>query len=176
VTPISFRIDIDPHGKGRGRVITVAGRGAIKTPEKTKNWEAAFALMSARHRPAGVLDEPLVVEIVAEFARPRRMCKRSMRDPAELLGGYSGERVPMAARPDADNVAKAVLDAMASWWRDDALVVDLRVRKFYHAINRRPCVRVIVRSLAADTRDDTRGDRGGCGCGGSTAPAGTCLA
>ena len=110
MTPISFRIDIDPHGKGRGRVITVAGRGAIKTPEKTKNWEAAFALMSARHRPAGVLDEPLVV--------------------------------------------------------------DLRVRKFYHAINRRPCVRVIVRSLAADTR----GDRGGCGCGGSTAPAGTCLA
>jgi len=48
-------------------------------------------------------------------------------------------------KPDADNVVKAVFDGLNGvLWRDDVLVVDLRVRKRYAAT---PCVRVEVWAL-----------------------------
>ena len=53
----------------------------------------------------------------------------------------AGEVMP-TSKPDADNVVKAVFDGLNGvLWRDDVLVVDLRVRKRYSAT---PCVRVEV--------------------------------
>ena len=140
---ISFCIDIDPHGKGRPRATSIGGKARQFTPAKTRNWEATFALLAQKHRPAEVIDGPIAVTVTAFFARPKRLCKRSKRTGA-LLGGVSPHPIPMTSRPDADNVAKSVLDAMASWWRDDALVYDLRVLKFYHALGERPGVEVTV--------------------------------
>ena len=34
-------------------------------------------------------------------------------------------------KPDADNIAKAVLDALSAFWQDDAQVAVLRVRKMW---------------------------------------------
>lgn len=89
---------------------------------------------------------PLRVSITAFFPRPQKMSKRSKRT-GELLGGFSEGPIPMASRPDADNVAKAVLDALASWYRDDAQVFDLVVTKFYHAMSDRPRVRVTIEEV-----------------------------
>jgi Holliday junction resolvase RusA-like endonuclease len=56
----------------------------------------------------------------------------------------AGEVLP-TTKPDADNVVKAVFDGLNGvLWRDDVLVVDLRVRKRYAAT---PCVRVEVWAL-----------------------------
>jgi Holliday junction resolvase RusA-like endonuclease len=54
--------------------------------------------------------------------------------------------VPCCARPDFDNLAKAVADCMTAlgWWHDDAQIVRATVSKFYHAKSERPGVRVRV--------------------------------
>jgi len=118
------------------------------TPTKTRNWEATFALMARAHRPAELLTGPLRVSITAYFPRPLKMSKRSKRS-GELLGGYDEGPVPMSSRPDADNVAKSVLDALSDWYRDDAQVYYLVVRKFFHALGARPRVRVTIEGAGA---------------------------
>jgi Holliday junction resolvase RusA-like endonuclease len=56
-----------------------------------------------------------------------------------------GEVLP-TAKPDADNVVKAIFDGLNGvLWRDDVQVVDLRVRKRYSAA---PAVRVEVWAVA----------------------------
>ena len=138
-----FTIDITPHGKGRPRAASIGGHARMYTPTKTKNWEASFRLLAEKRRPAEIITGPVTVTIRAAFPRHQKMSKRSKRT-GELLGGFDEGETWMAARPDADNVAKSVLDAMAPWWKDDAQVVDLRVVKVYHAVDARPYVRVTV--------------------------------
>ena len=144
---IDFTLDIVPHGKGRPRAASIGGKARMFTPAKTRNWEASFSLLARKHRPEELMTGPLRVSITAFFPRPQKMSKRSKRT-GELLGGFSEGPIPMASRPDADNVAKAVLDALASWYRDDAQVFYLVVAKFYHAVDARPRVRVTIEEVA----------------------------
>jgi Holliday junction resolvase RusA-like endonuclease len=143
---IDFTLDIVPHGKGRPRAASIGGKARMFTPAKTRNWEASFSLLARKHRPEELMTGPLRVSITAFFPRPQKMSKRSKRT-GELLGGFSEGPIPMASRPDADNVAKAVLDALASWYRDDAQVFYLVVTKFYHAVDARPRVRVTIEEV-----------------------------
>ena len=143
---IDFTIDISPHGKGRPRAASIGGKARMFTPAKTRNWEASFSLLARKHRPAELLTGPLRVSITAYFPRPKRMSKRSKRT-GEILGGFSGDAEPMTSRPDADNVAKSVLDALSDWYRDDSQVFYLTVLKFYHADGGRPSVRVTIEDV-----------------------------
>ena len=64
----------------------------------------------------------------------------------------AGEVLP-TAKPDADNVVKAVFDGINGVvWRDDVLCVDVRVRKRYSAT---PGVRVEVWALERPVPDTT---------------------
>ena len=138
---IGFTAPVIPIGKGRPRVyrrktksggdITVA-----TTPEKTRRWESDFAAIVAKHAPKTVLDEPLRVDILAVMPRPKRLTRKS--DPDGLVW--------CTTNPDADNIRKAVLDAMSAWWRDDALICAGETLKVYAGKGRVPCVAVRVRS------------------------------
>jgi Holliday junction resolvase RusA-like endonuclease len=66
--------------------------------------------------------EPVSVVIDAVFARPKsHMTKRGVKPTA-----------PKLPRPDCDNIAKGVLDALALIvWLDDTLVQRLVVEKSY---------------------------------------------
>jgi len=114
---VSFTIEIEPIGKGRPRL----GRGGARTPEKTRVWCAAFAMMARQYRPAEVLRGPLRVDIDAVFTRPSRLHRKA--DPDGLIWKDT--------RPDKDNVEKAVLDALSEFWVDDAQAVCGETRKFY---------------------------------------------
>ena len=84
--------------------------------------KAAVAMLRSQWmRPT--LTAPVRVHIDAISKRPVRLCRK--KDPEGLL--------IMAALPDADNVAKAVLDAVqkAGLIDNDKQVVDLRVRSLY---------------------------------------------
>jgi len=139
-----FTVSIDPHGKGRPRATTVGKTARMFTPKRTRDWEKAFALLARQHRPGDVITGPISVEIHATFPRPKRMSNRSKRT-GELLGGFTEGEQWMPSRPDADNVAKAVLDALSDWYRDDAQIVELMARKVYHAMGGKPSVRVVIR-------------------------------
>ena len=142
-----FTVAIDPHGKGRPRATSVGGKARMFTPSKTRKWERAFSLLAKPYQPEEVITGPIRVSIRAEFARPKYMSKRSAKT-GEMLGGFGENAQWMTARPDADNVAKSVLDALAHWYKDDAQVVALEVVKVYHAMDSAPSVRVTIRGMA----------------------------
>ncbi len=84
--------------------------------------EALTAWNAIEFRPP--LDEPVVVEIETHHARPKRLRRQMDRGTGAL---------PYQGKPDADNVAKLVLDALtkARVWVDDTRVARLVVERLY---------------------------------------------
>lgn len=112
----------EPVPKGRPRI----GRnGRAYTPKKTRKWEEAAALMMAAAHQGEPLSGPLRVVVSVTLDRPKNLQRKKDCDG----------RAWAPVRPDADNFAKAALDALqaAGVIADDGLVVELLVRKFYAA-------------------------------------------
>lgn len=112
-----------PVAKGRPRAYVRGGRARMHTPEKTQRWEAYAALVMYDRWERDPLDGPVAVTIRAIAHRPGRLKRK--KDPDGLIW--------RTTKPDADNVAKAALDAMekAGIVADDRQVVDLRVLSLY---------------------------------------------
>jgi Holliday junction resolvase RusA-like endonuclease len=118
-----FVMPLAPIGKGRPRVSVNRGTGKryVRTPKKTAKWESDFRALSARHLPEEPLEGPLQVDILAVLPRPQRLCRK--KDQRGLIWA--------PVTPDADNVRKAVLDAMSRFWLDDKQVVSGTTIKAY---------------------------------------------
>lgn len=118
---LSFFVPIIPKGQARHRVVR---RGAhVATYDPSVDWKGQFAALAAQHigsKPPFAQGVPLAARIEAYFPRPKRLLTR--KSPAVA---------PHTGKPDADNIAKIVLDALAPWMHDDAQVCDLRVEKRY---------------------------------------------
>lgn len=114
---------------------------AIYTPDVAREWKAAVRRAAHPHRPAEPLAGPLRVELDFLMPRPKYMDARRYDGRPELHG----------VKPDADNLAKAVLDALGDdkgWWGDDAQVCELAVQKHYHGRAGSPGCGVRVMALA----------------------------
>lgn len=136
---IEFTVPGAPQGKERPRFTR---DGHTYTPEKTRDYErlVAWAYKSAAH--ATMFSGSIRAEIVAVYAVPKSWPKRQ-RERA-----LAGDLVPMV-KPDLDNIAKAILDALNGIaYRDDAAVTDLTIGKRYGA---RPCVAVALEGGNNDT-------------------------
>ena len=126
---IEFTIPCAAVGKGRPRV-TAHG---TYTPQKTRDYEQLVRLCFQRSRRKPVTDreKALAVTITAIFRVPeigRASCRErdSEKKKRELVGK------PYTKKPDADNLAKAILDALNGMaYPDDAQIVNLKVRKWY---------------------------------------------
>lgn len=95
-----------------------------------ENWKAQVQLALADHIP----EEPLLgpFAVVMSFALPRPKSLQRKKDPDGVI-----EHVK---KPDADNLAKAVMDAINNLeiWHDDSQVSALTVTKFYTSKDGRP--------------------------------------
>jgi len=113
-----------PVGKGRPR-FTRTGR--VYTPDKTRKFEHRLAATASNYMILHQLeptDKPCRVIIRAQFEIPKSWTK------AKKAAAEANEIYPK--KPDADNIAKIVLDSLNSIvWDDDAQVYDLRVVKTY---------------------------------------------
>lgn len=113
-----------PVAKARPR-FTKTGR--TYTPQKTKTWEntiRAFVLASFFKAQT---DKPVGVQLQFNMPRPKSAPKG---------------RIYPQAKPDLDNLEKAVLDALNGVvWLDDAQVVNKYAAKVYGA---RPGVHIVV--------------------------------
>lgn len=121
-----FEIEGKPVGKGRPRFRRMGNFVQTYTPEKTADYEKSVRL---RFQNAGgqITEKPVKIEIVAFFAPPKSTRKR---DKAEML---TNKILPMK-KPDCDNIAKIILDALNKIsYKDDAQVVELLVKKRYAA-------------------------------------------
>lgn len=88
-------------------------------------WKSEIANGIRDVRPATPLDGPLAVDITFYMPRPKSLMRRKDPDGPMLY----------TAKPDRDNLDKAVLDALTrlSVWRDDAQVCGGSVWKWYAA-------------------------------------------
>lgn len=135
MTDTYFCIPGDPVGKGRPRAFIRNKHVGMYTPKKTVNYEALVKMMASQSHKGEPFLGPVFVEIHAYFSIPLSM-KKTDRELAEK------EYLPVLKKPDADNIVKAICDAMNGVvYRDDAQVCDLTVRKRY---SKNPRVIVIV--------------------------------
>jgi Holliday junction resolvase RusA-like endonuclease len=119
---ITFSVLGEPVPQPRPRVSTRGGFARAYVP-KEHPVHAYRQSLAAAARAAGLKEtgEPLNVVIDAVFERPRsHMTKAGVKPTA-----------PRLPRPDVDNIAKAILDALQDVIGDDTLVARLVVEKSY---------------------------------------------
>jgi len=119
---ITFSVSGEPVPQPRPRVSTAGGFARAYVPGKHPV-HAYREAISAAARGAGLTTtgEPLNVVIDAVFQRPKSHMRKS---------GVKAD-APKLPRPDVDNIAKAVLDALQDVMGDDSLVGRLVVEKSY---------------------------------------------
>lgn len=124
--PITFFVPGAPRGKGRPRATMRGVRPALYTDAKTASYEnlVRLAAMEAMKGDAP-FDGAIRLMVGIRFGIPASASKVRK---AQML---AGDILP-TSRPDADNVAKAVLDALSTVaFKDDAQVVILNIFKMY---------------------------------------------
>lgn len=117
---IAFTVTGDPVPQPRARITTRGKFAHAYTPKShpvhTYRTRLAVAARLAGLTPTG---EPLDVVIDAVFERPK----------SHILKSGVKSTAPKLPRPDVDNVAKAVLDALQDVMGDDTMVARLVVEK-----------------------------------------------
>lgn len=134
---VIFTVPGEPQGKARARTCG----GHTYTPEKTVLYENLIKTEYARqcgNRKFSILSDgtaqPVAVRIDAVYGIPKSYSKKN-RERA-----LSGELAP-TKKPDADNIAKVVCDALNGVaYVDDTQVIDLRVFKRFGE----PCVTISI--------------------------------
>ena len=125
--PVKFEVMGVPVGKGRPRFSTKGGFVRAITPEKTANYETLVRL-SYQQKYAGCMfekDIPLRAIIRAFFPIPKSASKKKKEQMRDL-------RILHTKKPDADNIIKAVLDALNGVaYYDDSQVAEVMISKAY---------------------------------------------
>ena len=131
---ITFTIPGEPQGKQRPRSAFRGGRVHTYDPEENAvNEQVVVVMFRQAVRDAGLDWAPCKyakVQITACYGLPKGK-SRAWR--ADALAG----RLYPSRKPDLDNVAKLVLDALNGIaWQDDAGVVSLQMWKCYEETSR----------------------------------------
>lgn len=134
---VIFTVPGEPQGKARARTCG----GHTYTPEKTVLYEnlikTEYARQCGNRKFATLSDgtaQPVAVRIEAVYGIPKSYSKKK-RERA-----LNGELAP-TKKPDADNIAKVVCDALNGVaYVDDTQVIDLRVFKRFGE----PCVTISI--------------------------------
>ena len=125
--PVKFEVLGVPVGKGRPKFSTVNGHAVAYTPSKTANYETLVRLSYQQHIGAFMFDKdkPLRAIIRAFFPIPKSASKKKREQMRDL-------RILHTKKPDADNIIKAVLDALNGVaYYDDSQVAEVIISKAY---------------------------------------------
>ena len=121
----SFTLNIPgtPVAQPRHRISTRGGYAKTYLPKDhpIHAFKQAIALQAAG---GGLFSGPVEVSIVAWFPMPSSWSKKKRKQH---------EWRWHTQKPDGDNLAKAVLDALKEHWNDDCQVAMLTVRKRWHS-------------------------------------------
>ena len=137
---IYFTVPGTPQGKARARTYynPRMGRSVSHTPEKTVLYENLIKMCYQTETGRGFGDEPLSVCIHAYFQPAKSTAKGKL---ADMLRGL----ISPTKKPDIDNIAKVVLDALNGVaYPDDKQVAHLEVFKQYGDL---PRVEVEIKPL-----------------------------
>jgi Holliday junction resolvase RusA-like endonuclease len=119
MTRAAFTIPGKPFGKQRPRATR---QGRVYTPAETVSFERQVGMIARPHFPAPI-SGPVRLTIHATFATPASWSQR--KAAAHLHRMH-------VQRPDLDNIAKAIKDALNRIaWADDAQVAEMTVSKVW---------------------------------------------
>lgn len=121
---VKFTIPGEPKGKARPRVLK---SGWTYTPQETEGYENLIKVFYRSECGQTFFEHkiPVNVMIIAFYGIPESESKKKQQKMR------SGEIRPIK-KPDADNLAKVVLDSLNKVaYHDDTQVVDLSVKRFY---------------------------------------------
>ncbi|MDL2205342.1 RusA family crossover junction endodeoxyribonuclease [Eubacteriales bacterium OttesenSCG-928-N13] len=135
---VKFTVPGSPVGKGRPRFSTQGQYVRTYTPEKTASYENLVKLEYQRQcGQCGMLEGAIRATITAVFPIPKSASKKLRLRMAQ------GSR--HTKKCDADNIAKAILDALNNIaYADDSAISDLQVYKRY---GEHPGVEVILEEV-----------------------------
>lgn len=131
---IEFFVRGDPKGQPRPRAFArkMGNRYVARVFDAgtAEEWKSAIAFEARGQLPDNPCEGPVSVSLSFAFGRPKShfvggVASKGLRDCAPTA--HTG-------KPDADNLAKAVLDALTQlggYWRDDSQVARLLVDKVY---------------------------------------------
>ena len=123
---LDFTVYAKAVGKARPRVTTRFGYAHAYTPAKTREFETLVGWAAKRamcQRLPVASGRALFVQITVSLIPPLSWSRKRRSD---VFGAFCSKK------PDTDNVAKAILDAMNGIvYEDDAQVAGLIVQKFY---------------------------------------------
>ena len=130
-----------PKGQPRPRAFSRGGHARVFDPGTAEGWKSCVAVAAQPFRGRYTSGCPLYVSIHFLFPRP----KAHIRKGTEIK---LGAPVFHSSKPDIDNAAKAVLDALTQIgvWADDCQVVNLFLSKRY-ADDGRPGAQVTIDTI-----------------------------
>ena len=133
---IAFSVDGVPKGQPRPRATARGGKAQVYDPGTAEAWKAQIAFAIRPYLPPEPIDGPLYVSAVFLMPRPKRLLTKSSLDGL----------IPHTAKPDCDNLAKALYDCLTQVgvWRDDAQIVYARVQKYYCEKHGRPGASIVI--------------------------------
>ncbi|TXH59333.1 MAG: RusA family crossover junction endodeoxyribonuclease [Desulfurellales bacterium] len=140
---IEFEVYGEPKGQPRARACIRGQHAAVYDPGTADAWK--FAVRAAAKDAAGAafvpFSGPVMLDLDVWIQRPKGHYS------AAKTGGIKASAPMMpTGKPDCDNLAKAILDALtnAGIWLDDKQVTHLQVRKIY---NTRGGARIVVEGI-----------------------------
>jgi Holliday junction resolvase RusA-like endonuclease len=147
ICPISFYSDLlevectvpgKPFAKQRPRASRRGSFTTVYTPKETIEYENLVKYSYFDQTGGIMLDGALEADITGTFPIPKSVSKKQM---SEMLNGG----VYHTKKPDCDNMAKSVLDALNGVaYHDDSQIVKLHVSKQYGEI---PSVKINLKQL-----------------------------
>ena len=133
-----FTVPAVPVAQPRHRIGTVAGKAMAFEAKKAHPIHAfkATVRMCASEAYGGPpAEEPLSVFLVFVLPRPKAKCWKTRPTPRE----------PHVKKPDCDNLAKGVMDALTGLlWKDDSQVFSINVAKYIASGDEQPHCNVAV--------------------------------
>lgn len=134
---VVFTVKGEPKGKGRPRF---KKSGYAYTPEDTISYESIVGLSYRKSAMGYKFTSPVRVTVRAFHKPPKGKSKKVVED---MLNGH----ILPTKKPDADNVAKIVLDGLNKVaWEDDTQVVEMMVIKRY---SEEPMVAITIEEIDA---------------------------
>lgn len=126
---IAFHVPGQPVGKGRPRIGKVGAHARMFTPAKTVSYENLVALAASQAMAgAPLFDGPCAVSLRIDCQIPASW---SLKKQASAKAG----EIRPTTKPDADNVLKAIFDAINGVvWKDDVQAVTIAVEKWYAGV------------------------------------------
>lgn len=140
---IRFVVPGTPFGKERPKFARRGQYVQAYTPKNTLQHEKMVAAVYEEQAKGRKFEPktPLDIRIIAYYPIPKSTSKKKRREMLE-------HRIRPVVKPDLDNVAKLVYDALNGVaWHDDNAIVDTQVRKFY---SENPRVDISIRVVGMD--------------------------